>query len=87
MPEPHSWPRSISPTEWVLVLILHPGRRVSALLVLGYVTGIAGILLSFVGDPANPSSTFGVAGIVLMGTSFLCLFVLSVTIVNLDPDA
>lgn len=55
------------------------------LLVVTYVAGAAGIVLSLVGDPTDPRSVYGVTGVVLMGLAFFCLFGLSITMVNLAP--
>lgn len=86
MPEPPIFPVSVSPWEYVVSLVINPGKRISALLFVAYVAGIGGILLSLLGDPANPRSIYGVVGIVLMGVSFFCMFGLAVTMVNLADD-
>lgn len=86
MPGPSILPVSVSPWEYVVSLVLDPGKRISALLFVAYVTGIGGIVVSLVGNPANPRSIYGVVGIALMGVSFLCLFVLTVTMVNLTTE-
>lgn len=56
--------------------------RTAALVVVAYVTGIAGLALSFVGDPTAPNGGYGAAGIALMGITFACLFLLSVSVLN-----
>jgi len=83
MPEPQPWLETPSPTEFLISLVLDPGKRISVLLITGYVSGVAGLLLSFYGNTGDPLSGATVGGIALMSLSFLCLFVLSVTMVNL----
>lgn len=71
-----------SPLEYALSVAADPGKRISALVVVAYAAGASGLVLSLFGNPADPRSSVGVAGIVLMGLSFLCMFVLSVTVLN-----
>lgn len=59
-----------------------PAARESLLIGIAYLTGVAGLTMSVLGDPADPSGTYGVAGIGLMGLSFACLFVVSVSILR-----
>lgn len=76
-----------TPLEYLVSVVAHPGRRLSVLLAVAYLTGVGGLLLSVVGNPGNPRSVYGVAGIGLMGLCFLCLFVLSITVLNLTDGA
>lgn len=62
--------------------MLHPSRWIPALIVLAYLAGFSGVLLSIVGNPANPRSPVGVAGIALMGIAFVALFVVSFSMVK-----
>lgn len=67
-------------------LLVDRSRRISALIVVAYVSGIAGLALSFLGDAGDPTASYGVIGIVLMALSFVSLFVVSVTMLDLAPD-
>lgn len=72
-----------STREYIVSLLVRRGSRISILLFMTYVTGMGGIVLSLLGDPADPRAIYGVVGIALMGVSFCSLFVLSVIMVNL----
>jgi len=77
-----SQPRPRSLPEYARSILRNPARRISVLLLGAYATGFSGVLLSVVGNPTNPKSVYGAAGILLMGLSFVCLFGLSVTALN-----
>lgn len=81
------FPTGASSVVDVLVRVLvDRSRRISALIVIAYVSGIGGLALSFFGDISDPSTGLTTAGIVLMSISFVSLFVLSITMVELAPD-
>lgn len=61
--------------------------RTAALVVIAYVTGIAGLALSFVGDPTAPNAGYGAAGIALMAITFACLFLLSMSVISATGQA
>lgn len=87
MSGPQPWLETPSPTEFLISLVMDPGKRISVLLITGYVTGVGGLLLSFYGNTGDPMAPATVGGIALMSLSFLCLFTISVTMVNLtDVD-
>lgn len=70
-------------TTWIrerVVSLRSPAAREGLLIAIAYVTGVTGIVTSVVGDP--PGTRLGAIGIGLMGISFLCLFVVSVSILR-----
>lgn len=75
-----------TPTDRLLSALIHPNRFAPALILVAYVSGFGGVVLSLVGNPADPRSVVGIAGVALMGVAFLALFVVSVTMVNLAAD-
>lgn len=65
-----------------LLSLKSPAVRESLLIAVAYVTGVVGLVLSVVGDPTDPGTGLGAVGIGLMGVSFVCLFVVSVSILR-----
>lgn len=83
--------RGRSPTRTSVVdafvgILVDRSRRISALILIAYISGIGGLALSFVGDISDPATDLTTAGIVLMLISFVSLFVLSLIMVELVPD-
>ncbi|PSQ15243.1 hypothetical protein BRD00_14775 [Halobacteriales archaeon QS_8_69_26] len=56
--------------------------REALLIGVAYVTGVAGVTISVLGDPTNPDSEWGSLGIALMGIAFTCLFLVSLSILR-----
>lgn len=62
-------------------LLFDRSRRLSVLIVIAYLSGIGGLSISLLGTPAQ--GDYRVVGIALMAVSFLSLFLVSVSILEL----
>ena len=69
------------------LLFVDRSRRQLLLILFGYVSGVAGLLMSFIGNPTNPDSQVGAIGLGLMGLSFVLMFVVSISIMNLGNQS
>ncbi len=56
--------------------------RTAVLVIVAYLTGTVGLGLSVLGNPTDPNAKYGAAGIALMGITFACLFLLSISVLN-----
>lgn len=75
-----------SPRERLIRELTDRSRRISLLIMVAYVSAIAGLALSIFGNAGDTIGMYSTAGIALMGTSFVALFVVSVLILDLGPD-
>lgn len=75
------WP-VLAPVVSVFNVFRSSEARTAAYVLIAYATGIAGLAMSFVGDPTAANGDYGAAGIALMGITFACLFLLSVSALN-----
>lgn len=64
-------------------LLSDPGGRVMILTVVAYVAAALGLGVAFFGGINHPSSEFATYGIVLLFVSFVTLFYVSLTVINL----
>lgn len=64
-------------------LLYDPGGRVMVLTLVAYVAAALGLGVAFFGGINNPSSDYATYGIVLLFVSFVSLFYVSLTVVNL----
>ncbi len=64
-------------------LLFDRSRRISLLIVVAYVSAFVGLIASFVPPQFDPDSQLLVLGIALMGLSFVCLFIVSVSVLDL----
>lgn len=72
-----------SPVDRLANLLADPSKRISALIMLAYSSGIGGLAVSLLGDAGNPTGPWSAIGVGLMGISFVCLFVVCAVIVDL----
>jgi len=75
------WPL-FSRTTALKNLLRSTEGRTAALVVVAYVTGTVGLGLSLFGEPTDPNAKYGAVGITLMGSTFACLFLLSVSVLD-----
>lgn len=68
-------------------ILINPSRRISFLIAVAYASAISGLALSILGDVGDPSSVHTSLGIALMAVSFISLFVVSMAILDLIPEA
>lgn len=64
-------------------LLSDPGGRVMVLTVVAYVAAALGLGVAFFGGINHPSSDYATYGIVLLFVSFVTLFYVSLTVINL----
>ena len=64
-------------------LLADPGGRVMVLTIVAYVAAALGLGVAFFGGINHPSSDFATYGIVLLFVSFVSLFYVSLTVINL----
>jgi ABC-type enterochelin transport system permease subunit len=76
------WRRLTLWGQQLKLLFTHRSRRQMLLILVGYISGVAGLLMSFLGNPTNPDSKVGAVGLGLMGVSFVLMFVVSLSIMN-----
>lgn len=67
--------------------LLSRSRRITLLILVAYASAAAGLAVSLVADEVSAESTLTTIGVVLLGLSFVCLFVVSVTIQRLLTGA
>lgn len=63
--------------------LLSRSRRITLLIAVAYVSAAVGLVVSFLAGEVSPESTLTTVGVALLGLSFVCLFVVSVTIQRL----
>lgn len=71
-----------APTNRIVQFFLNPMRRFQGLVVLAYATGVVGLAVTLLTGPIETSDRQFTVGLVLMFTSFVILFYLSVTILE-----
>lgn len=79
-------PRDGTTSTWfdaMASLVLDRSRRISFLIVVAYVSAFLGLVAAFVAPDPGPGSGLMTLGIALMGLAFVCLFVVSVSILDL----
>lgn len=64
-------------------LLSDPGGRVMVLTVVAYIAAALGLGVAFFGGINHPSSEYATYGIVLLFVSFVTLFYVSLTVINL----
>lgn len=74
--------RGSAPTDRIVQFFLDPMRRFLGLGVLAYVTGVVGLGVTLLTGSVETGSGQFTVGLVLMFTSFIILFYLSVTILE-----
>lgn len=65
-------------------VVTDPGRRVTLLIVVAYVTAALGLGVAFLGGVEEPHTGSATFGIVLLFVSFVSLFLVSVTVLHLE---